>query len=130
MNNQKKFGVWMDTQQAVIVGSNGTDEENLVVLAHVKGEEISQNSSEKTSNNQAKMVLAKFFKEITTHLQNATLIHLTGTGTAQEQFIHYLKETQFDTESRLKNEINSVEEIHFTPGTKIAAKLSFSIFFN
>ena len=93
MNNQKKFGVWMDTQQAVIVGSNGTDEENLVVLAHVKGEEISQNSSEKTSNNQAKMVLAKFFKEITTHLQNATLIHLTGTGTAQEQFIHYLKET-------------------------------------
>jgi outer membrane receptor for monomeric catechols len=40
------------------------------------------------------------------------------------------KETQFDTESRLKNEINSVEEIHFTPGTKLSAKLSFSIFFN
>ena len=40
------------------------------------------------------------------------------------------KETQFDTESRLKNEINPVEEIHFTPGTKFAAKLSCSIFFN
>jgi hypothetical protein len=39
------------------------------------------------------------------------------------------KETQFDTESRLKNEINPVEEIHFTPGTKLAAKLSCSIFF-
>jgi len=40
------------------------------------------------------------------------------------------KETQFDTESRLKNEANPVDEIHFTPGTKLAAKLSFSIFFN
>lgn len=39
------------------------------------------------------------------------------------------KETQFDTESRLKNELLPVQEIHFTPGTKLAAKLSFSIFF-
>jgi hypothetical protein len=39
------------------------------------------------------------------------------------------KETQFDTESRLKNEPNSVDEIHFTPGTKLAAKLSLTIFF-
>jgi len=38
------------------------------------------------------------------------------------------KETQFDTESRLKNELNSVDEIHFTPGTKLAAKLSLTIF--
>ena len=39
------------------------------------------------------------------------------------------KETQFDTVSRLKNEAAPVEEICFTPGTKLAAKLSFSIFF-
>ena len=39
------------------------------------------------------------------------------------------KETQFDTESRLKNEAAPVEEIHFTPGTKFAAKLALSIFF-
>lgn len=39
------------------------------------------------------------------------------------------KETQFDTESRLINEINAVEEIHFTPGTKFAAKLSCSFYF-
>ena len=39
------------------------------------------------------------------------------------------KETQFDTESRLKNEISPVEEIHFTPGTKFATKLALSIFF-
>jgi hypothetical protein len=39
------------------------------------------------------------------------------------------KETQFETLTRLKNEANSVSEICFTPGTKIAAKLSVSMFF-
>lgn len=35
------------------------------------------------------------------------------------------KETQFATESRLQNEAEPVEEIHFTPGTPFNAKLSF-----
>jgi outer membrane cobalamin receptor len=35
-------------------------------------------------------------------------------------------ETQFATESRLQNEQNSVEEIHFTPGTPFFAKASIS----
>jgi len=37
-------------------------------------------------------------------------------------------ETQFATESRLKNEIEAVEEIHFTPGTPffIKGKISYS----
>ncbi len=39
------------------------------------------------------------------------------------------KETQFDTETRLKNEVQSVDEICFTPGTKFSAKLSFTYFF-
>lgn len=38
-------------------------------------------------------------------------------------------ETQFATESRLKNEVNPVEEIHFTPGTPFSAKLSVSYTF-
>ncbi|KAA6438557.1 TonB-dependent receptor [Dyadobacter flavalbus] len=38
------------------------------------------------------------------------------------------KETQFATESRLRGETASVEEIHFTPGTPLAAKLSFTYF--
>jgi hypothetical protein len=38
-------------------------------------------------------------------------------------------ETQFATESRLQNEINSVEEIHFTPGTPLFLKGSVSISF-
>ncbi|MGB0891631.1 MAG: TonB-dependent receptor [Flavobacteriaceae bacterium] len=38
-------------------------------------------------------------------------------------------ETQFATESRLQNEINPVEEIHFTPGTPFAAKMSINYSF-
>ncbi|MFT5777955.1 MAG: hypothetical protein ACI837_000903 [Crocinitomicaceae bacterium] len=38
-------------------------------------------------------------------------------------------ETQFLTESRLQNEVQSTEEIHFTPGAPISAELSLSIFF-
>jgi hypothetical protein len=39
------------------------------------------------------------------------------------------KETQFATETQLKNEGSPVDEICFTPGTPFAAKLSFSIKF-
>lgn len=35
-------------------------------------------------------------------------------------------ETQFATESRLRNEANSVEEIHFTPGTPFFAKATIT----
>ncbi|GAB3722112.1 TonB-dependent receptor [Spirosoma lituiforme] len=38
------------------------------------------------------------------------------------------KETQFDTESRLKGEAAPVEEIHFTPGTPFFARLSLTYF--
>ena len=93
MNNQKQFGVWMDNHQATVVGNVNAEEETFKVIAQVNGEIISQNSSEKNSNNHERTVLAKFFKEITTHLVNATDVHVTGTGQAQEQFIHYLADT-------------------------------------
>jgi len=39
------------------------------------------------------------------------------------------RETQFDTVTRLKGEAGPVDEVCFTPGTPIAARLSFSVFF-
>lgn len=39
------------------------------------------------------------------------------------------KEAQFETESRLKDEVSSVSEIHVTPGTPIFAKAGVSFFF-
>lgn len=37
------------------------------------------------------------------------------------------KETQFDTETQLRNETSPVSEIHFTPGTPFLAKISLTI---
>lgn len=39
------------------------------------------------------------------------------------------KKTQFETESRLKNEQAAVSEIHFTPGSPFFASLTVSMFF-
>lgn len=102
MNNQKQFGVWMDNHQATVVGSENAEGSPLTILAHVKGEIISPNSNEKNSNNHEKTVQAKFFKEIASHMVNATHVHVTGTGQAQEQFIHYLADT-----AQFKNSITA-----------------------
>ncbi len=118
MSNQKKFGVWMDTQHAIVVGSNDTEAGTLTVLAHIKGEEGSSISgSEKYDNNHKQMLQAKFFKEIATHLVNATHLHATGTGQAQEQFMHYLAETpQFKntkTEESTANKMSDERLLEF-----------------
>ena len=110
MNNQKQFGVWMDSHNAVVVGSESTDTP-LTVLAHIKGEVISPNSSEKNSNNQVKTVQAKFFKEIASHMVNATHVHVTGTGQVQEQFIHYLATTpQFKNSKTAESTTNKMSD--------------------
>jgi len=48
--------------------------------------------------NAEKGSLQKLFKNITSHMQNADEVHVTGTGIAQEQFINHLAQTpQFKT---------------------------------
>lgn len=117
MNNQKQFGVWMDNHQAAIVGKENMEDGPLKVLAHVKGEIISPNSNEKNSNNHEKTVQAKFFKEIASYMVNATHVHVTGTGQAQEQFIHYLADTpQFKkskTEESTSNKMSDEKLIEY-----------------
>src|SRR5690554_128189 len=46
--------------------------------------------------------------------------------TNEKLFDNELNETQFATESRLKNELQLVEEIHFTPGTPFFFKANIS----
>jgi hypothetical protein len=48
---------------------------------------------------------------------------------AENLFNEAWKEAQFDTESRLQNEIDPVSEIHFTPGTPFFFKTGMSFFF-
>lgn len=82
----------MNTNQAIIVGHNSAGT-NFIVLAHAKNPGTGPNSNENTSNNHEKTLARKYFKEIGVHLENADEIHITGTGTIQEEFKHFLEET-------------------------------------
>jgi stalled ribosome rescue protein Dom34 len=120
MTNQKQFGVWMDTHHATVVGVENAETGALAVLAHITGEELTHNSSEKNENNEKRTLQAKFFKEIATHLQNATHLHATGTGQVQEQFLHYLADTpQFKnvkTEESTANKMSDEKLLAFFAG--------------
>ncbi|MGO4906467.1 hypothetical protein [Flavobacterium sp. W20_MBD1_R3] len=90
---KKQFGVWMDTHHATIVGRESIDSGEFVVLGHEQEEGQGGNSSENAANNAERDSLHKLFKNITAHMQNVDELHVTGPGTAQEQFIKYLSET-------------------------------------
>ncbi len=93
MSHKKQFGIWMDKESATVVGRENVDEGDFQVLGHVKKEHVPSNSSEKNEHQHEQTVLAKYFKEIATHMQNAEVVHVTGIAEAQEQFIHFLKNT-------------------------------------
>ncbi len=116
---KKQFGVWMNTHQATIVGHNpaATD---FIVLGHARNPGPGSNSNENTSNNHEKTLVRKFFKEIGLHLENADEVHITGTGTIQEEFKHFLEETpQFKravVSESTSNEMTDPKLIEFVGG--------------
>ena len=91
--NKKQFGVWMDTHQATVVGRANADTENFTVLAVAGNAGAEHNTSEKNQHNDERTLQNKFFKEILSHMQNAEEVHLTGTGTSQEQLMRYMADT-------------------------------------
>ncbi|KGO91266.1 hypothetical protein [Flavobacterium subsaxonicum] len=93
MSGKKQFGVWMDSHNATIVGREDITEGEFIVLGHATNAGADGNSSENAANNHEITLQHKFFKEITAFMQNVDVIHITGTGDAQEQFIKYLSET-------------------------------------
>ncbi|MFN7100388.1 MAG: hypothetical protein ACK4M4_08455 [Flavobacterium sp.] len=92
-NSKKQFGVWMDSHHATIVGRENVDSGDFLVLGHETVDGQGYNTSENTANNAERDQLRKLFKNITAHMQNVDELHVTGTGTAQEQFINFLSET-------------------------------------
>ena len=109
--NKKQFGVWMDGHHATIVGRENIDTGDFIVLAHATSSDTTGKPSEKATNNAEKGSMQKFFKEITTHMQNVEEVHVTGTGTAQEQFIHYMAATpQFKNTIAKESTSNKMEE--------------------
>ena len=91
--NKKQFGVWLDSNHATIVGRELVDNGEFVILAEAKNDGQGSNSNENTGNNAEQSLQQKFFKEITTYLQNAEEVHVTGTGISQEQFINFMAQT-------------------------------------
>lgn len=91
--NKKQFGVWMDTHHATIIGRENPETDTFTVLAVAGNAGAEPNSSEKNENNDTKTLQHKFFKSILSHMQNAEEVHITGTGTSQEQLMRYMKDT-------------------------------------
>ena len=82
----------MDTHHATVVGYDPATSA-FTVLGHAKNPGPGANSNESAANHLEITLAQKYFKEIGHHLVNADEIHVTGTGTIQEQFVHYLAET-------------------------------------
>ena len=93
VTQKKQFGVWMDTRHATIVGRADAAGSEFSVLGHAENPAAGGNSNENTAHNLEKTQLQQFFKKIAAFMPNAEEVHVTGTGTVQEQFIHHLAET-------------------------------------
>ena len=91
--NKKQFGIWMDTHKATVVGRANADSENFTVVGVTGNAGAEHNTSEKNEHNDERTLQHKFFKEILSHMQNAEEVHITGTGTSQEQLMHYMAAT-------------------------------------
>lgn len=92
-NNKKEFGVWMDTHYAAVVGRENIDNGNFIILGRVKNDGPEPNSNENAANHQEIALTHKFFKEIAAFMQNVDVLHITGTGQIQEQFMKFLADT-------------------------------------
>lgn len=109
--NKKQFGVWMDTHHATIVGRLDAETDSFSVLGHKDNAGASFNTSEKNAHNDEKTLQHKYFKEILAHMQNAEEVHLTGTGTSQEQFMHFMAETpQFKNTATSESTSNKMSD--------------------
>jgi hypothetical protein len=91
--NKKQFGVWMDTHHATVVGRATAEAKDFTVLAFAGNAGAEHNTSEKNQHNDERTLQHKFFKEILSHMQNAEEVHLTGTGTSQEQLMRFMADT-------------------------------------
>ncbi|TMI61415.1 MAG: hypothetical protein E6H07_19455 [Bacteroidetes bacterium] len=121
--NKKQFGVWMDTHHATVVGRANATAEDFTVLGIAGNAGAEHNTSEKNEHNDERTLQHKFFKEILSYMQNAEEVHLTGTGTSQEQLMRYMKDTaQFKNTVTLESTSNKMSDENLA--AYIAAKFN------
>ena len=109
--SKKQFGVWMDSQQAIIVGRAQVDAGEFVILGHAKNAGQGSNSNENAAHNAERTLQQKYFKEIAGYMLNVEEVHVTGTGKEQEQFMHFLANTpQFKNAVAKESTSNKMSE--------------------
>ncbi len=92
-HTKKQFGIWMDGQHATVAGRTDPASSTFEIIGHVKNPGTGGNSNENANNNEVIALRHKFFKVIAATMPNVDEVHVTGTGQAQEQFIHFLADT-------------------------------------
>ena len=117
---RKQFGVWLNSNHAIIVGRENDESADFTIIGEEFSESNVNNSNENTGNNAERGAQLKLFKSIASHMQNVDELHITGTGVAQEQFMHYLAETpQYKktvTEKSTSNEMSKEGLVEFISG--------------
>ena len=100
----------MDTREASIVGYT-PETTQFTIIGHASNKGPGPNSNENAGNNLEITLVQKYFREISRHLENADEVHVTGTGTIQEQFLRYLGETpQFKKTTVTESTSNPMSE--------------------
>ena len=114
---KKQFGVWLNSHHAIIIGRENEQSSDFKVLAEEFSEQHAKKTNENIEHNTERGAQLKFFKNITSHMQNVEELHLTGTGVAQEQFMHFLAETphykKTATELSTSNEMSKERLVEF-----------------
>ncbi|KIA83097.1 hypothetical protein OA84_05965 [Kaistella solincola] len=94
MSERRLAGIWMDTQNAIVVKNHDIESAYKFFLCDpVKRDVQGGNSSEKNANNVEQTNTMKFFKQLESLITNTEELYLTGTGDIQEQFKHHLADT-------------------------------------
>lgn len=94
MSEKKLAGIWMDSENAIVVKNHDIESAYKFFLCDpVKREVQHGNSSEKNANNVEQTNTAKYFKDLEHLITNTEELYVTGTGTIQEQFKNHLAET-------------------------------------
>ena len=87
---KNQYGVWMDTHKAIVVGRADGATSDFIVIGTADNPGAEHNTSEKNEHNDERTLQHRYFKEILFYLRNADEVHVTGTGTSQEQLMHFM----------------------------------------
>ena len=94
MSNRKLAGIWLDSENAMLVTNHDTQNITEFSLSgNFKHEKQGANSNENTANNSLQTTTAKYFKEIDKALENTEELYITGPGKIQEELKSFLHDT-------------------------------------